>query len=270
MKTLSLALALSTFVGCAHKYRAPASDLPGDWRVDRHEVNTGMPNYVLSPEVFASAAPGAVRAPASDEQLVREMEEAEKKPSLRRMYFRALYQQWKELSASAGRKANLRSCPQYHHDRLVLDEEGRAPGRSFASTRPSKENLALYPEWALVSGGKPVWKSKGAAPKALKRGLAAHVRKLGREVRQMCEEGATDAFFRLENMVSYHAGRPEFQGREGMAALLKIPVFSNVLLMRAAPTAHEKRLVEEAHAWQLEAYLVQLEKKRLEVAAKTH
>jgi len=173
-------------VGCAHR---PAQDpLAQSWRVDEKGVSTGMPNFVLSPELYEQAAAAKVaRTPASsdvasDEALAREMEEAEKRPSLRRLYFRALFQQWRDLAAHTGRSEALKSCPQYHHDKLIVEEE--APRRGslvLQSARPAQEHLAFYPEWALPSGP-PKGAIPGAPSSATKRACAASFARCAKRV----------------------------------------------------------------------------------------
>jgi hypothetical protein len=254
MKTSLFALILA--VGCAHQ--AKQDPLVGTWRVDEKSVTTGMPNYVLSPELYSAAAHqsrAVERAPASDEALAQEMEQAEKKPSLRRLYFRALYQQWRALSA----RASMGVCPQYHHDKLLVEEQALRHGSMvLTSQRPSVEKLALYPEWSLH--GKP------------QQGIKLHEKQLKRELLTLCEEGVTDSYFRLENMVTYFAGAGKLERPEGFQALLKIPVFSTMLLVGAIQenqvnplTTYDRELLDEVRGLQLQHYIVELKKKRSQI-----
>lgn len=251
MKTSLIALILA--VGCAHE--AKQNNVAGTWRVDEKSVSTGMPNFVLSPELYSVAASQTTtteRAPASDEALAQEMEQAEKRPSLRRLYFRALYQQWRGLSS----KASVGVCPQYHHDKLMVEEQAPRTGSLvLESQRPSADKLALYPEWSLT--GKP------------HSGLKRHQIQLKRELTTMCEEGATDSYFRLENMVTYFSATGKLERPEGFQALLKIPVFSTMLLVGAIQegqvnslTNYDRDLLNEVRGLQLQNYIVELKKKR--------
>jgi len=255
-------------IGCAH--RPSVDPLAHSWRVDPQGVSTGMPNYVLSPELYddaAAAIAAPVRAPASDEDMAREMEAAEKRPSLRRLYFRALFQQWRDLAAHTGRDEALKSCPQYHHDKLMVEEEGPRRGSLVVqAVKPAQAHLAFYPEWSLPAGSATVWASKASDPRqALKR----HESRLRRELRTMCEEGATDSYFRLENMVTYFAADDRLSRPDGFRAMLKIPVFSTMLLVGAVQeggqgglNGHDLRLLEKVKGLQLRNYIVELKKKR--------
>jgi hypothetical protein len=269
-KLLGLSLAL---VGCAHHTNPEAKRLPAEWRVGEGRLTTGMPNYPLSPEVFARTQQkrGPASVALSDKELAESIEQDEKKPSLRRLYFRALYQQWVELNHVSKNTEVLKSCPQYHHDKVVLDETRAKPALFVTGTKPEAGHLAYYPEWALQvkSGGsmKPVWQTQGK--KHMQKALQRHAGKLKRELAVMCEEGASDAYFRLENMVTYMVQKPEFQGQEGLQALLKIPVFSTMLLMKslqgereASFGAHDVALLNEVKGFQLQSYIVELKKQR--------
>ncbi len=267
----SLALTLS-FVGCAHK---TTPILPGEWKVGEGKLSTGMPNYPLSAEAFASAQKKeALRAPAtamSDEALAQELEKNEQKPSLRRLYFRALYQQWREISQMSGADNELRSCPQYHHDQVVINEVQLGVKPHLVGSKPSANHLPFYPEWALnvrtEAGMVPVWKvgKQRQATEATK----SHAQKLRRELKTLCEEGTSDSYFRLENIVTYATAKAEYQQAEGMRALLKIPVFSTMLLMKSIQghsqaqfNSYDQELLNEVQAFQLQNYIVELKSRR--------
>ena len=258
------------FVGCAHKVNPKT--LPGNWKVDERALSTGMPNYPLSEEVFARAQETQKRAPAStDQELAEELERTEQKPSLRRLYFRALYQQWQDVAHAASGEPKLRSCPQYHHDKTVMDETRSEMSSFVVGAKPAAEHLPYYPEWALSvktkAGARPVWTAGGK--KLVTSALKTHASKLRRELNTLCEEGTSDAYFRLENMVTYIADKPEFQQQEGLRALLKIPVFSTMLLVKSVQggpqvrfTRHDEELLREVKGFQLQRYIVELKKQR--------
>lgn len=273
MKNILIPLTLSVFmVSCAT--HTPVSQLPAKWRVDDKAVTTGMPNYPLAPEVFARVqkqTPG--RAPAStDQELAQSIEADEKKPSLRRLYFRSLYQSWQEVAQMSDRSTELRSCPQFHHDKVVMDEMSR-PRLPFSyGARPSAEHLPYYPEWALqvktAAGVSPVWQV--GQKKMIKRAMASHEFKLRRELKSLCEEGASDSYFRLENMVTYFSNKEGLQTDKGMTALLKIPVFSTMLLVKSVQgtpnvsfSSHDQELLAAVKGFHLQNYIVELKKERL-------
>lgn len=266
----SLLLSFVALVGCAsHNRSTPA--LPTAWHVDKAPVlSSGMPNYALAQDVFARVKTTTpARAPASsDEALVTELE---KKPSLRRLYFRSLYQQWQQVAQLRTPVRELKSCPQYHHDKLTIDETQRPPFLVNFGVKPTAELLAYYPEWALPvkRGGvvTTVWSTgeAGLLPKA----IAGHETKLRRELRELCESGVSDGYFRLENMATYLKDPSISRTEKGLVALLKIPVFSTMLLVKSVEgsfeakfTGHELALLEEVQGHQLQQYIVELRRAR--------
>jgi hypothetical protein len=273
MKKILIPLTLSILVvGCATQ--KSVSNLPAKWRVDENGVTTGMPNYPLAPEIFARVQKQTpTRAPAStDKELAAAIEADDKKPSLRRLYFRSLYQSWREVAQMSDRSTDLRSCPQFHHDKVVLDEKSE-PRMPFSfGAKPSAEHLPFYPEWALQvkteQGTAPVWQL--GQKKMIKRAMASHEFKLRRELKSLCEEGASDSYFRLENMVTYFSNKEGLQTDKGMTALLKIPVFSTMLLVKSVQgspsvnfSSHDQELLTAVKGFQLQNYIVELKKERL-------
>lgn len=281
MKHLSytsiFALSSLLLVSCAHQ-SAPKEKLAG-WRVEeKGQVTTGMPNYVLSAEAFAAATvEEAKRGLANDEQMAQELEESDLRPSLRRVYFRVLYQQFRDLKAVSADSAQLTTCPQFHHDKLMIDEAPVVSTTLFGAqlARPTEAELAYYPEWLLPAQAgaqsATIWSRGGDSKKLMTKALSVHTKKIHKELRVLCEEGSSDAYFRLENMVTYFAGRPELQAQKGLAAFLKIPAFSTMLLLRSASqadasplSAHDQKLIEEVKGAHFERYIGEVRKRRFQ------
>ena len=227
--------------------------------IDEKGVSTGMPNFVLSPELLEKSQ--SVRAPASvmsDDELAQSLEN---KVSLRRLYFRVVYQQWKELKALSQHQSELRFCPSFHHDRVVLDESEFMRSNYLLAPRPQSSELAFYPEWLLVTREQaPVW-TQASTPKE---GLEVHTEKIHQELMGLCESGSTDAYYRLENMVTYR-----LKGKEYLKALLKIPAFSSMLLLSSVQSAPHRLLsrqdldlIKEVNGFQLQNYIVELRNQR--------
>ncbi|MBY0516949.1 MAG: hypothetical protein K2P81_08580 [Bacteriovoracaceae bacterium] len=275
MKKIFLAPIALSFVlgGCATTSKV--ASLPAEMKVDDEQVTTGMPNYPLSAEIFTRSQASVKqpqRAPASsDQELAQEMERNEKKPSLKRLYFRSLYQQWKEINTVTQTNVELKSCPQFHHDKVTMDEKKVSFNLYLAGVKPSSESLPYYPEWALPvskNGNKTsMWHSGDA--KLMTSALKSHAQKLKKELAIICEEGASDSYFRLENMVTYTIGKPEFQSEMGLKALLKIPAFSTMLLLKSVQgdsqakfNQYDQELLTEVKGFQLQSYIVELKNHR--------
>lgn len=280
LQSLTLFVASSlVLASCAHESKVSSRTDYGHRVTKRGVVSTGMPNYVLAPEIYTAVAgeKPLERTPASDADLARELEQADKLPSLRRLYFRALYQQYRELQSAVAKGEELKSCPQFHHDKLIVDESSRAQlPLQLSTARPLQSQLAFYPEWMLPAKSTrvaaPIWKRKGDPVQLLGRGLKVHAKKIRRELSTLCEDGTSDAYFRLENMVTYFAGRPEVQAKMGLESFLKIPAFSTMLLLRSTQSAskhdhfneHDRALINEVHGGNFERYINELRKRRFQ------
>ena len=241
---------------CAH--RAPES-VKLAHVIDEKGVSTGMPNFVLSPELMEKSQ--SARAPAStmsDDELAQSLD---RKVSLRRLYFRVVYQQWKELKNLSSHSSELKFCPSFHHDRVVLDESESMRSNYLLAPKPQSHELAFYPEWLLVTHEQaPVW-TQAATPQE---GLVVHTEKIHQELLGLCESGSSDAYYRLENMVTYR-----LKGKEYLKALLKIPAFSSMLLLSSVQSAPQRLLsrqdldlINEVNGFQLQNYIVELRNQR--------
>ena len=246
-----IALAL---VGCAQT--PPRHSVPplASFSVDQSALSTGMPNFPLDRPLLEAAVAAPARAPAavSDDALVKLLEQDERKPSLRRLYFRALYQEWRQLQTLAEARP-LKACPQFHHDRVVTDEQSAPLTLSLSAARPAPEELSYYPEWALALERRL----------DLRTALREHTETLRLELQELCEAGSSDGYFRLENLVTYH---DRLEGLARTRALLKIPVFSSMFLVRTLShesfSVAERELLESSRGLQLEKYIVELRKRR--------
>ncbi len=255
MKTLSILITLA-LASCAHQsiQKVVMSDV-----IDEKGVSTGMPNFVLQKDLIEKVQ--GSRAPASimsDEELAMSLE---KKPSLRRLYFRVVYKQWAELKRLTGSQTELKFCPQFHHDRVVIDEAKPTQSPHYVlAPKPRTEELAFYPEWLLTDHTQsPVWLSSD-----VRVGFEVHTQKIFKELSEVCETGASDSYYRLENMVTYR-----LKGKEYMKALLKIPSFSTMLLLTTLQSAPQRTLnrqdldlLEEVNGFQLQNYIVELRNQR--------
>lgn len=274
MKYHSIFVILVFTISCAHKAVVNEKILPAKVRVDDKGISTGMPNYALSSEVLdvlnRSRAPASIM---SDEELALELEK--KKPSLRRLYFRTLYQQWQSLSSLSETTAQLKSCPQFHHDKIVMDEKMGLPVTYIMGPKPSENELPFYPEWALTLADERqetvVWYGKNSD---LKKAFAHHGEKLHQEIKTLCEEGSSDSYFRLENIVTYKRQDFHFQKNDALKAFLKIPVFSTMLLLKSMQlnhghifTSNDLELIDEVNGFQLQNYIVELRKRRQQLVS---
>ena len=250
---------------CAHKKSLEVA----------HEIPVN-PDWVNA-ENFVSS-----RTPASAEEFLNDIEKLDhqKKTSLRRVYFKALYDQYLRWNQAQEGMNPLSSCPQYHHDKLTVEETYQAQ-KAFVtpvSSYPSKEELMSHPEWflSLKKKGKKMrafeWgqKEKANPQVAMNKAIKGQWKNLEQELTVMCEEGVSENFFKIENIVTYFSNREDFDsGVKGLKAFMKIPVFANILIENSVTHASasdielsrfEDELLNYASAWQIRSYAFQLKK----------
>lgn len=131
-----------------------------------------------------------VRSPAS----LKALEDKEYSP--RRIYFKALYEQYLTYTQLAQTPEAIEHCPAFHQDFL---EAKRMDG-------------------PLIS-----------------RHLKQKVRETEAELVELCEKGVSANYYKFENLITYHVKKKAFhQNPASIFSLLKIPVFQNMYELKTA------------------------------------
>jgi hypothetical protein len=228
MKKLLWGFSLMLF-GCAHQ--APRS------------VAVEFPYAVELLSRIQASAP-VQRGPAS---LFAWPEKEEK--SLRRTYFSVLYHQYLAFGSMLQTDSQLDFCPQFHHDKVEIEKRETQVGTSLAGVPRGLERSEYFPELAFNETFS----------------LKDYHGSLKTELGVLCEEGVSDNYFKFDNLVTHHASKASFHREtKSMAAVLKIPVFANLYLLKmleARPAGliefhpEEKRVIELTHTQWFEKYL---------------
>jgi hypothetical protein len=110
--------------------------------------------------------------------------------SLKRLYFKALYTHYIELQNTK----KVLSCPQFHHDKTDIDA---SVVRSNLPRRKKQKKIKTY------------------------------LTQIKRELNQLCEDGESENYFKVENLSTYFVGHKDFHLKsESFKVLFKLPVFS--------------------------------------------
>lgn len=182
------------FISCAHFDDAPKTV-----------------QFPYAAELLKKVQNNTNRAPASfDEESL-----SEKSP--RRVYFSALYHQYLTLGHFLGKKTEVQSCPQFHHDKIETDS-GLVPKVSFYHTsNVDAEKRDFFPELAFGND----------------HSLGDYHVSIKTEIDELCEMGVSDNFYKFDNLITHYADKKSFhQDPKAMAAVLKIPVFANFYLVK--------------------------------------
>jgi hypothetical protein len=200
--------------------------------------------FTFSPELLALSQAEQQRTPAS-----LSVTEVERK-SPRRVYFSALFYQYLTLAAQLEKKSAVEVCPQFHHDKLEVQE-------SFV---PSVSSL-YTPEMIFTS----------------QFSLQDYFATIESEISLLCEEGLSDNYYKFDNLITHFAPREDFHRRpDSMPALLKIPVFANYYLLKmlkapqAGPYVHpyEKEIISLGRTYWFERYVARAQVERAELMRK--
>ncbi len=234
-------------------------------------VDSGHPTFTVDKELVTKAQDfhfkkSSSRAPASvlteEQEMESLMDEATKTEGrgLRRVYFSLLYQQYNQFSYLMNKSIDLKFCPQFHHDKTAMDEKLK---RSFYKRELSKSmqtHAVYFPETNLSHKKEAVE-------------LLAGVKK---ELTELCDEGVTDDYYKLENVVTYFSTKESFhRSPESMGSLLKMPVFAHLYYLKTVEAPFtvadtqfndlEKELLDRTGAKWVHQYVVEVRKKRLSI-----
>jgi hypothetical protein len=195
MKHSSYAYLLFLLVGCTHLQDAPK-----------------IVHFPYASDLVEKIQKSANRIPAS----VSTEELSQKSP--RRVYFSALYHQYLTLGLYLERSEDVKFCPQFHHDKLETDSTlTQRVTLSLARGGVKEEGKDFFPELAFNTDF-----SLGDYHKVIKS-----------ELETLCEEGASDNFYKFDNLVTHYSNNTSFhQDPKAMASVLKIPVFANFYLVK--------------------------------------
>ena len=231
MKNFSLGLVSILFISCAH-----FSD------------TQKTVQFPYAAELLKKVQNNSGRMPAS----VVESDLSEKSP--RRVYFSALYHQYLTLGHFLGKKTEIKSCPQFHHDKIETDS-GLVPKVTlYQSSNVDSEGKDFFPELAF---GKEYQLSD------------YHV-VIRSEIEELCEEGVSDNFYKFDNLITHYAHKESFhQDPTAMTAVLKIPVFANFYLVKMLEvpginftSPEEKRFIRLTRTHWFESYVSQAHQMR--------
>lgn len=198
MKQLNFALMSALLVSCAHFNEAPKTV-----------------QFPYASELLQKVQTKVSRMPAS-----MEMEDLNE-TSPRRIYFSALYQQYLTLGQHLGKTADMKFCPQFHHDKIQTDSSLVPKVSLYQSTHIDSDGKDYFPELAFNQDFS----------------LRDYHLVIKSELETLCEEGVSDNFYKFDNLVTHYSHKKSFhQNPKAMASVLKIPVFANFYLVKMLAT----------------------------------
>lgn len=193
MKNLSFALLSVLLASCSHLNEGPK-----------------VVQFPYAAELLQKVQMGAARTPASlDVELIRK--------SPRRVYFSALYHQYLTFGQYLNKKTEIKSCPQFHHDKVETDVSLVPKVSLYPSTDVEPDGRNYFPELVFDKNFS----------------LRDYHKVIKSEIVVLCEQGDSDNFYKFDNLITHYSHKKSFhQDPKAMGSVLKIPVFANFYLVK--------------------------------------
>lgn len=230
MKNPGLVLLSLMFVSCAH--------FSDEQKIVR---------FPYAEELLQKVQLGATRTPAS-------LEEELSRKSPRRIYFSALYYQYLTLGQHLDKKGDIKTCPQFHHDKIETDNDLVPKVSLYPSSAVKLEVRDYFPELAFNQDFS----------------LPDYHQIIRGEILTLCEDGDSDNFYKFDNLVTHFSHKKSFhQNPKAMASVLNIPVFANFYLVKMleipgfkTTSPEEKRFIQLTQTHWFENYVAEASRMR--------
>lgn len=225
-------------------YRQPESFQE---KMDRFRPRTVNPNPV--PE-FSKTAP--IKSFKANRRRPASAGQEQKLPSTKRLYFMALYNQYKTLGSylTHSKPAELKHCPSFHTNFVTMNESMTSIGpkkmnfekRLSKIGQPSKEKVTHFPELSLplATGEKAPKLYEVMSPQAnysvlFENALTLHLTKTYSELQELCDSGSSENYYTYENLTRHiqRTGEDFTSSPESFKAYMKTTLFSNMALVKS-------------------------------------
>lgn len=246
-KTLILTTASLLLGACSNYSITPAKQIRIGTGV---ETNSGMPNFYLS-EQFVPKKKYIQRSIASTSAVPeRDLDEVNNK----KVYFLTLLGQYKRLkNVLSNQSEDFKVCPFFHNSLVrqkeylsTIDNSQASFNRNnYVKAMYTPSTLPLYPELSLpINKKQNVYqytsqfnnsiRNNNLIEGFVKVALEEHAQKNKKELEELCESGSSDNYYLFENLLTHFSETQNFKSTLGsLKAVLKIPVFANLLLLRS-------------------------------------
>lgn len=241
MKKLTLSIIILSLVSCSNVTTKNKNQVRIGEGV---KTNSGMPNFYLS-EDFVPKKKEVSRSIASV-TIDHNLEEVNNK----KVYFLTLLGQYNRFNSLLGKtNEDIKVCPFFHNSivrqgkylRKLKENASGIKGKDYLRVSYSPNLLPLFPELSLpVNEEENVYqytsqfKSNDMIQSFVKVAMEEHAARNKKELKKLCEYGASDNYYLFENLLTHFNTEDAFNNSmDSLRAVLKIPVFANLLLLRS-------------------------------------
>ena len=205
-------------------------------RVSLDQKEYRGPDFFIKPDV-QSMLQG--RSPAS----IPNKKNTYSNLSNRQVYFLTLYNQYQLMKKVSGLNSHNKSCPAFHdlllkNQDAVRTNEVSVLSKDYKVVHTDPTQVVYYPAMALpYSNSSDLYTALNQndwenVEDYLKHALVNYTQNISTEVAQLCDKGVSKGYYLYENVVTYFKNDRSFhKTKKGIQAMLKIPVFANLVLL---------------------------------------
>ena len=238
MKYLMYGFLGLSIIGCSSLVEMDSQELTKVERVKIDQDSYDKPQFYIDDFKFSKTSRSiASAAPMEGFNVDKEL-------SNRQLYFLTYFKQFKTLGKILGKKDEVKSCPSFHNvvlthtKTLEKFENIYTFDVDLAKLKTAKEQVVNHPVVAMPYSSRTdlfsvlIKSDFENVPTKVEEALSHYYLSQKKEIEVLCDTGVSPGYYIYENLVNYFKNDTEFHGtREGLMALLKVPVISNMIIV---------------------------------------
>ena len=227
-----------SLVGCSSLVEMDSSELSQVERIQIDQNTYEKPQFYIKDFKFSKAGRSIASAAPIDGS------DTAVKLSNRQLYFLTFYKQYKTLGKILKQKDSIKSCPSFHN--VVLGNEKSLEdfqniysfNVQLETLKASRTEVVNHPVLAMPYSNKTdlfsvlVKSNFEDVSQNVETALTHYYSNQKKEIETLCDTGVSPGYYIYENLVNYFKNDSEFHAtKEGLMALLKVPVISNMIIV---------------------------------------
>lgn len=172
----------------------------------------------------------------------------------KKLYFSTMIQQYVKLQSYTEQHApQITSCPHFHTTFLKLQEGhivssvNKQKWDKHYSSIATQDLVAHNPELALPAtynthGPRVIDITDVSKKDSVQKALSIYLKKMHRELDQLCQSGTTDNYYTFENLYSSQEISLASASPQSIKVLLKTPVYLNEMLIKSLSKTSKKTI----------------------------
>lgn len=227
-----------SLIGCSSLVEMDSPELSHVERVQIDQSSYEKPQFYIKDFKFSKGSRSIASAAPIDGS------ETSVQLSNRQLYFLTFYKQYKTLGKILKQEDTLNSCPSFHN--VVLGNEKSLEdfqniyslNVELKGLKTSREEVVNHPVLAIPYSSQTdlfsvlVKSNFEDVPRSVETALGHYYSTQKKEIETLCDTGVSPGYYIYENLVNYFKNDSDFHAtKEGLMALLKVPVISNMIIV---------------------------------------